>query len=127
MRVLHILVIGALLFAAGYVYKIKMETTARTERVMQLRADIRAERNAIAVLRAEWAKLQTPIRVQELSEKYLKLRPVDAQQFHSLDNLPDKPPSIVPPGTADPIGAMIEAVDPDVATGAIPPQAGTKP
>ena len=41
MRIVHLFVIGALVFAAAYVYRIKMESTVRTERVMKLRADIR--------------------------------------------------------------------------------------
>ena len=45
MRIIHILVIGALVFAAAYVYRIKMESTARTERVLRLHArDARAAR-----------------------------------------------------------------------------------
>ncbi len=52
MRLLHLMVIGTLLFAAAYVYRIKMESTVRTERVMQLRADLRKEREEIAALRA---------------------------------------------------------------------------
>ena len=53
MRILHLLVIGVLVFAAAYVYRIKMESTERTERVLRLRAEIREQRDAIAVLRAE--------------------------------------------------------------------------
>ena len=53
MRIIHLLVIGALVFAAAYVYRIKMESTARVERVLKLRAEIREQRDAIAVLRSE--------------------------------------------------------------------------
>ncbi len=60
MRFIHLLVIGALVFAAAYVYRIKMESTSRTERVLRLNAEIREQRDAIAVLRAEWAKLDAP-------------------------------------------------------------------
>ena len=38
MRILHLLVIGALVFAAAYVYRIKMDSTVRTERVLRLHA-----------------------------------------------------------------------------------------
>jgi len=54
MRIIHLLVIGALVFAAAYVYRIKMESTSRTERVLRLHAEIGEQRDAIAVLRAEW-------------------------------------------------------------------------
>ena len=52
MRIIHLLVIGALIFAAAHVYRIKMDSTARTERVLRLHAEIREQRDAIASLRA---------------------------------------------------------------------------
>ena len=45
MRIIHLLVIGMLVFAAAYVYRIKMESTSRTERVLRLqRGNPRAAR-----------------------------------------------------------------------------------
>jgi cell division protein FtsL len=110
-RIIHLLVIGALLFAAAYVYRIKMESTSRTERVLRLRAEIREQRDAIAVLRSEWAKLDAPLRLQGLAERHLSLRPVNATQYDSLKDLPERPPSIVKPGDADPIGSMLNTID----------------
>jgi hypothetical protein len=123
-RIIHLLVIGALVFAAAYVYRIKMDSTVRTESVVQLRAQIRAERDAIAVLHSEWAKLDSPQRLQGLVERHLPLKPLSAAQYDSLKNLPERPPSLVPPGDPDPIGAMITTIDaaadaPDV-TGSLP-------
>jgi hypothetical protein len=128
MRLIHLLVIGALIFAAAYVYRIKMESTARTERVLRLHAEIREQRDAIAVLRAEWAKLDAPLRLQGLAERHLQLKPVNATQYDSLKNLPERPPRLVKPGERDPIGAMINtieaATDSDTVTGSVP-QPGT--
>ena len=111
MRIIHLLVIGALVFAAAYVYRIKMESTARTERVLRLHAEIREQRDAIAVLRSEWAKLDAPLRLQGLAERHLPLKPLNATQYDSLKNLPERPPNFVKPGDPDPIGAMIETID----------------
>ena len=111
MRILHLLVIGALVFAAAYVYRIKMASTIRTERVLRLHAQIREQRDAIAVLRAEWTKLDAPIRLQGLAERHLPLKPITATQYDSLKNLPERPPNFATPGDPDPIGAMIEAID----------------
>ena len=119
MRIIHLLVIGALVFAAAYVYRIKMESTSRTERVLRLHAEIREQRDAIAVLRAEWAKLDAPLRLQGLAERHLALRPLNATQFDSFKNLPERPPSFVKRGDPDPIGAMIDAVDSDGVTGSV--------
>jgi hypothetical protein len=119
MRFIHLLVIGALVFAAAYVYRIKMESTVRTERVVQLHADIREQRDAIAALRSEWSKLDAPLRLQGLVERHLPLKPVTATQYDMLKNLPERPPSYTKSGDPDPIGAMIENID-ATATGSIP-------
>src|SRR5215813_12042208 len=111
MRLLHLLVIGALVFAAAYVYRIKMDSTVRTERVLKLHAEIREEHERIAVLRAEWAKLDAPLRLQGLAERHLPLKPLNANQYNDLKNLPERPPSLTRPGDTDPIGAMIGTLE----------------
>lgn len=119
MRIIHLFVICALVFAAAYVYRIKMESTTSTERVLRLRADIRKEREHIAVLRAEWATLISPKRLQELAGRHLDLKPVEAVQFDRLRNLPPRPPSFIQPNAQDPIAAMIDTVERDETTGSV--------
>lgn len=134
MRIVHLFVICALVFAAAYVYRIKMESTVRTESVLRLRADIRHQRDAIASLKAEWAKLETPKRMQELASRHLSLRSIEATQYDSLKNLPPRPPSFVKPGDPDPIGTMIQSVDvealaaaaEDTVTGSVPSPEGAR-
>jgi hypothetical protein len=109
MRILHLLVIGVLVFAAASVYRIKMASTVRTEHVLQLHADIRAQRDAIAALRAQWTKLDAPLRLQGLAERHLPLKPVNATQYDSLKNLPERPPNFN--RNTDPIGAMIGTIE----------------
>jgi len=111
MRIIHLLVVGMLIFAAAYVYRIKMESTARVERVQRLNAEIREQRDAIAVLRAEWARLDAPLRLQGLAERHLGLKPIVANQYDQLKNLPERPPSFARPGDPDPIGAMINTIE----------------
>jgi hypothetical protein len=107
MRLLNILVICALILAASFVYKIKFDSTLQAERVGKLAGELRRERNAIATLRAEWARLDTPGRIQGLASRHLALRPIVPTQFDNLDRLPDHPPVVVQPANNDPIGAMI--------------------
>jgi hypothetical protein len=109
-----------LVFAAAYVYRIKMESTSRTERVLRLNAEVREQRDAIAALRAEWARLDAPLRLQGLAERHLTLKPITATQFDSLKSLPDRPPSYFRKGDPDPIGAMLQAIDPETITGSVP-------
>lgn len=112
MRLLNILVIAALVAAAAYVYKIKFESTRQIEHVAKLRMEIRREQDAIAALRAEWSKLDTPARIQELAKRHLThLKPIHPRQFDTLRNLPERPPDLVPPDAADPIGSLLENPD----------------
>lgn len=130
MRLVHLLVIGVLVFAAAYVYRIKMESTSRTERVLRLHAEAREQRDAIAALRAEWAKLDAPMRLQGLAERHLALKPVAATQFDQFKTLPERPANFAKPGDPDPIGAMIDIIDPDIITGSLPappPMTGAPP
>src|SRR5258708_37197458 len=100
-----------------------MDSTARTERVLRLQTEIREQRDAIAVLRSEWARLDAPLRLQGLSERHLPLKPVNATQYDSLKNLPERPPRMFRPGEPDPIGSMINTIeaasDPDTVTGSV--------
>src|SRR6204780_1456623 len=103
MRIIHLFVIGALVIAAAYVYRVKMESTERTERVLRLRAEIREQRDAIAVLRAEWTRLDAPLRLQGLADRHLALKPLNPTQYDQLKNLPERPPNFARPGDPDPI------------------------
>ena len=130
MRLIHLFVIGALICAAAFVYQIKMDSTARTERVLRLRAEIREQREAIAALRSEWARLDAPLRLQGLAERHLPLKPLTATQYDSLKNLPERPPSLVKPGDPDPIGSMIQTIDASAdataVTGSVPAPEGRR-
>jgi len=120
-RLLHVVVLAALVLAAADVYKIKYESTLQAEKVSKLRADVRREQDAIANLRAEWSKLDRPDRIQELARRHLTLKSVEARQFDTLDRLPERPVELVPPGTADPIGALVEIFAETAAlTGSLP-------
>jgi hypothetical protein len=128
LRLLHIVVLAALVLAAADVYKIKYESTLQAERVAKLRAELRREQDTIANLRAEWSKFDRPDRLQELALRHLTLKPVEARQFDPLDRLPERPVDLVPPGTADPIGALVETfADPEALNGTLPDAAGAKP
>jgi hypothetical protein len=94
MRILHLLVIGALVFAAAYVYRIKMESTDR------------APSGCCGCMR-KYASSVTPSRccarngpsstrrcgLQGLAERHLPLKPITATQYDSLKNLPERPPN----------------------------------
>ena len=106
LRVLNLCVIGVLVLAAAYVYRIKFDATVQAERLARLRGELRHERDKIAALRAEWEQLDSPARIETLARRYLPLRPIAPTQFDALDRLP---PDLATP--ADPIGGIIENLE----------------
>ena len=126
MRILHFCALVLLVAAAAYVYEIKFESTLRAERVATMRIDVRRERDAIAALRAEWATLDNPARIQSLSRRHLQLRPAEATQFDPLQGLPEKPPTVVQPQAADAIAAIIDNPE-TTPTGSLPAKPKKRP
>ncbi|MGH6677519.1 MAG: cell division protein FtsL, partial [Bradyrhizobium sp.] len=108
-RIVNILVIAALVIAATTVYKIKFDSTLQAEKVAKLHNELRKERDAIASLKAEWARRDTPSRIQALADRFLKLQPVKPTQFGNLDHLPPRPPD-APANSDDPIAALIASL-----------------
>lgn len=123
LRLLNFVVIGALVLAAAYVYRIKFDSAAQAEKLAKLRGELRHERDEIAALRAQWGQLDNPDRIQTLAKRYLQLKPIAPTQFDTLDHLPDRPappPEDVHADLRDPIGGIIENSAEPTATGSIP-------
>jgi hypothetical protein len=91
-RFLHMAAITALIASAGYAYSIKYETLYYAEQVKKLKGLVQRERDSIAVLRAEWAFLNRPDRLQEAVERHLDLQPMGVPQLARLSDLPQRPP-----------------------------------
>ncbi len=119
-RIVHLVVVFLFVAAAAHVYKIKFESTVQAERVAKLRVEIKHERATIARYRSEWARLDTPARIQQLAQRHLtQLKPVDSVQFERFDGLPERPPQIVPMDATDPIAIIIENTDSETPTGSV--------
>jgi hypothetical protein len=117
LRVLNFAVIGALVLAAAWVYRIKFDATVQAEQLARLRTEVRHERDEIAALRAEWGEIDNPARVQSLADRFLHLKPIAPTQFDTLDDLPDRPAPQPATASSDPIGSMIQnSAAPDAAS-----------
>jgi cell division protein FtsL len=110
LRLLNLVVIGALVLAAAYVYRIKYDATVQAERLAKLRGEVRQERDRIAALRAEWEQLDRPQRIEALAKRFLQLAPIAPTQFDTLDRLPERPLQGFA-ASADPIGGMIDDLE----------------
>jgi hypothetical protein len=104
LRFLNIVAICALVGSAVYAYSIKYQTSYRAEQIAKTKIEIKAERDAIAVLRADWAYMNRPERLQPLAEKYLPdLKPLQVTQIVPAQSLPQK-------SHGDSIGAKLSEI-----------------
>lgn len=120
LRLLHCLMVMGLLAAAGYVYDIKYRATGEAQQVQKLRNEIRNEKDRIATARADWSKLASPDRVQELAVRHLKMKPVEARRFGSVSTLLERPKP------TDPIGDVLQTLpEPQANSNEVPDQEPT--
>ena len=103
-RLLHVVSIGALVASAVYVYSVKYQTIYASEQIVKTRHLIDKERDAIAMLRAEFAFLTRPDRLQALADKQLDMQPLSLRQIVRADDLPE------PAARVDSIGRKLEAL-----------------
>ena len=74
----------SLIVLAG-IYVIKVETWQLKKEVKVLERQIAKEQRAILELRAEWAYLTRPQRIERLARKHLKMRPAKPEQIIVLE------------------------------------------
>lgn len=104
-KILNVVAIASLIGAAGYAYSIKYDTIYHAEELARISAAVDRERDAIAVLRAEWALLNRPDRVQALSDAHLPdIVPMEASRLAQFSDLPERPEK------DDEIGRKLEAL-----------------
>ena len=80
----------------GGVYVIKVETWQLQREAKKLERQIENEQRSIIELRAEWAYLTRPERIEKLARKHLKMRPPKPEQITvlrelALRNIADNP------------------------------------
>jgi cell division protein FtsL len=90
LRFVNICLVLGLVALAYVIYQVKYEARSLDERIGTLNREIEAERDALAVLRAEWSLLNRPERIERLAKKYLKLAPAAPQQLVTVDTVRDR-------------------------------------
>ena len=103
-RFLNVVACAVLIGSAVYAYTIKYETIYRAEQMAKINHQIKVERDAIGVLRAEWGYLSRPDRLQTLSDKYLDLQNTRPDQIVDFAALPERTQKV------DSIGRKLEAL-----------------
>jgi cell division protein FtsL len=90
LRFVNICLALGLVALAYVIYQVKYEARALDAEIALLGKEIDRERDAIAVLRAEWSLLNRPERIERLAQKFLKLAPAKPSQLVTLDSVTDR-------------------------------------
>lgn len=81
--------------SAFWAYRVNYAAQGAMDRVAALRSEIARQREALGILRADWAYLNAPERLARLVAQHheaLKLEPLAARHFLDLADLPRPPP-----------------------------------
>jgi hypothetical protein len=86
---------GILVVVAGAaLFQIKYKVEEKDKALDKVHAQYLEDQKAIRVLKAEWAFLNSPDYIQDVTLKYLDLRPTKSSQIiKSLDDIPFRPKS----------------------------------
>jgi cell division protein FtsL len=87
LRFVNVCLVLGLVALAYVIYQVKYQSRALDAEIATLGKEIDEERDAIAVLRAEWSLLNRPERIERLAKKYLKLAPAKPVQLVTVDTV----------------------------------------
>lgn len=95
LRTFDIIMIAAMLVAATVTYTIKYDAEKQIAVITKLQRQIASEKDTITLLRADWALMTQPGRLQSLVgvyEKELNLQPIEAEQLVlGVNEIPERP------------------------------------
>ncbi len=115
LRTFDLIMIAAMLVAAAVTYTIKYDAEKQVAVIAKLTRQINSERDTITLLRADWALMTQPGRLQSLTgvyDKELNLQPIVAEQLIlSAADIPERP--------LDDIQKIISGTDELVASGVL--------
>lgn len=98
-RLINCLFLAVMIVAAVIVYDLKHRVENASMNVARLEAEIEKERDAIALLNAEWSHLTQPARLQELVDRYgmyFELQAIGADQIATANDIPIRPLDLGP-------------------------------
>ncbi|WP_337266993.1 cell division protein FtsL [Oryzifoliimicrobium ureilyticus] len=129
LRTFDVILIGVMTAAAAATYTIKHRAELKLEDVHKLEAEIKLEKDTIDLLKADWALLSQPNRLESLVNTYngeLQLQPTPSTSLVRPTELPMlksqvPPPEVVEAKAAKKAKAPAKPAkdDDDMATGAI--------
>lgn len=88
--------------ASGILYQTSYRAQEQERELARLNRAIVAEQDSIQILKAEWAYLNDPARLEKASSEHLLLQATSAAQIARLSDLPEKDPNRAVPYTPIP-------------------------
>ena len=82
---LFMIYIAVLIVAISTLFFIKSKVIIQNKELNWLNNQISQEKNNIQILKAEFAYLTTPERINKLQKKYLNLKSLDKNHYQTLD------------------------------------------
>jgi cell division protein FtsL len=111
-KLLNCFLVLTVLGSAAMLYDLEHTTRGLERDIAKVKRSTQNDVEAIKLLKAEWASLTRPERIQQLAEQNFKLAPIHAQQFVTAEELASRiPDAAVPAADAiktDAIGALLE-------------------
>lgn len=110
MRIINITLLALLFGIATWTYSVKHDAQDRLAEIRALEDQIATERESIDLLKADWAFLSDPQRLQALADRYkddLGLAATRPDQIATLDELPGPPPAPASDAVTDIIAGEI--------------------
>ena len=93
-RLLNVFAVLGFIASAVYAYTVKYETILFAEQILKAKHEIVVEQDAIDRLRADWAYLTRPERLQVLAQKNLSLKQLSLDQIVQVADVPDRAPKV---------------------------------
>jgi cell division protein FtsL len=123
LRLMHAAAIAALIASAAYVYGVKYQTIYAAEQLMKTRHLVAREKDAINLLRAEYAHLSRPDRIEALADMKLGMQPLALTEIATVAELPEAQPKIDSIGrTLEELGFLKDNATPAAVAGGETPQ-----
>ena len=124
LRLMHAVAIAALIGSAIYVYGVKYRTIYASEQLVKVKHLVSKEKDAINLLRAQYARLARPDRLQALADSKLGLQALSLSQIANVADLPEAMPKIDSIGrTLESLGLLKDSASPSSASGGATPPA----
>ncbi|MCA3625079.1 MAG: hypothetical protein IOC52_13005 [Methylobacterium sp.] len=96
MRTFNILAIATLIGSATTAYSVKYETILMAEKLKKRQTELQREKDAIAVLKAEWQILNRPTRLQALAPPEAGMQQLSARQILRAGEVPQRGAEVDP-------------------------------